>query len=223
MEKPSLRQKESRLRCATCHDGGELETCPTCSTRFHAQCRADLKKCPTLGCAAQVSGVTLQWENGPTTFPLSVSWDGEYSVVHHGTSVMMHRAGPHMLHNTGPLPPFIAVDAYITIESYPDYEYRILSIQSSQWFTLSEPFAGPTGLTTIKPAKRIQPSISAREERDWRRVEVEAEEFRAFKQVAVAAIILAAIIGLVAAFVGGGYAALIVFLLILAGGGWILL
>lgn len=44
------------VRCAYCHDDlGELSTvCSGCQTALHAECRASLAKCPTLGCRASV-------------------------------------------------------------------------------------------------------------------------------------------------------------------------
>src|SRR5206468_850593 len=40
------------LRCALCH--ADLEepslTCPSCKTVLHSDCRAELARCPTLGC-----------------------------------------------------------------------------------------------------------------------------------------------------------------------------
>ncbi len=46
------------MRCALCHiDVGprETERCAGCGTRVHAECARELRGCPTLGCALEVS------------------------------------------------------------------------------------------------------------------------------------------------------------------------
>jgi len=44
--------RASELRCAVCHGGlDEAPPCAGCGTVAHAECRADARGCPTLGCA----------------------------------------------------------------------------------------------------------------------------------------------------------------------------
>jgi hypothetical protein len=53
----------SSLRCAYCHDAFGLDArirCPRCSTLLHADCWADLGRCPTLGCAHAHSAPPLR-------------------------------------------------------------------------------------------------------------------------------------------------------------------
>lgn len=49
-----LRPRSSKLRCALCHDGlDESLSCPGCGTQVHAECRAEARACPSLGCDAE--------------------------------------------------------------------------------------------------------------------------------------------------------------------------
>lgn len=49
-----LREREE-LRCAYCHGAlaDQQVACRACDTRLHPDCRADLDRCPTLGCAGE--------------------------------------------------------------------------------------------------------------------------------------------------------------------------
>jgi hypothetical protein len=46
------RRSDSALRCASCHDhiAGARHACARCGSVQHVDCRADLGRCPTLGC-----------------------------------------------------------------------------------------------------------------------------------------------------------------------------
>ncbi len=50
-------RRSQRERCAICHDTlGEQETaCAGCGSKTHADCRRELGRCATLGCAAEVA------------------------------------------------------------------------------------------------------------------------------------------------------------------------
>jgi tetratricopeptide (TPR) repeat protein len=52
MDLVSVRRRDSVLRCAVCHDVLETAThvCGRCGVSLHADCRASLARCPTLGC-----------------------------------------------------------------------------------------------------------------------------------------------------------------------------
>lgn len=52
MARVRVEPRSSALRCAWCHEAGEeLAACPSCGTRFHAECPGLGRRCPTLGCA----------------------------------------------------------------------------------------------------------------------------------------------------------------------------
>ncbi len=53
------------LRCSICHDGlGRSRlTCPSCGTWFHRDCRDEVRRCPTLGCAS------TEWRRSPPPPP----------------------------------------------------------------------------------------------------------------------------------------------------------
>lgn len=57
------------LRCSLCHDGeGRLESCPTCGTVFHGACRAQDRRCPTLGCSerhGRIGPIGVATREGP--------------------------------------------------------------------------------------------------------------------------------------------------------------
>jgi hypothetical protein len=59
-------RSSSEIRCAICHDalvaGG---ACPRCSVRFHEECRAHLRRCPTLGCDGSANGPAVVWSWEP--------------------------------------------------------------------------------------------------------------------------------------------------------------
>ncbi len=50
-------RRPSEERCAICHGAlrEQASTCPQCRVDVHADCRAELGRCPTLGCAASTA------------------------------------------------------------------------------------------------------------------------------------------------------------------------
>lgn len=60
-------------RCAVCHDGGELGACPGCGTAWHADCRAGLATCPTLGCAVEPDGAEAPVALGNGAFLIAIA------------------------------------------------------------------------------------------------------------------------------------------------------
>ena len=54
LEQAREADRPARARCAVCHDErGDLIVCGGCGTWCHADCRAALASCPTLGCGAK--------------------------------------------------------------------------------------------------------------------------------------------------------------------------
>lgn len=50
------------------HDHEETSVCSGCQTRLHAECRAELRRCPTIGCAGGLQTTRLRVEPvGPIT------------------------------------------------------------------------------------------------------------------------------------------------------------
>lgn len=55
-----ITKRTSTLRCAFCHDGGDLEECSGCGAGVHLDCSVEAGRCPTLGCKVEAIGFLVE-------------------------------------------------------------------------------------------------------------------------------------------------------------------
>lgn len=101
--------RTNALRCAACHDdlGGSTITCDVCGTALHAECRFELRRCPSLGCRGRLPAPRARLVRPGRPTPRPRPFAGE-SIVRHAYPLGAAVA----LANTGALALTLATKSY---------------------------------------------------------------------------------------------------------------